>query len=360
MRFPLKARCSAPMRMTPSRSITLAHSDRTPWGKAALIFAFVSLLYFCTRSPGLDEWDLVQFALGVGNFNIWEHQPHPPGYPLYVFCGWIAQTLFHLDPVLSLQTASCLGGGLFVAAWFLIVRLDFGDRFAWLVAVSLGVTPIVWMTSTNTMTDSLATGLLSGQLLCALFYRRKGSAGSLFGAAFLGAASAGVRPQLFAVVLAVMVLALVKRRAPLRTWFFGVGGFLGGCLLWLLPMWYLQARLRPEIPAWTVYPTLVYGQWRWRLDRPAVYIGAGNWSLLYLGERFGGHILGWLSVGLGFIRSVPTMIAGSLLVLTGTASFSRHFDATDREFWRTNRAWAALHVVIIFCCLPAAQRYTSS
>jgi hypothetical protein len=89
------------------------------------------------------------------------------------------------------------------------------------------------MTSTKTMTDSAATGLLSAQLLSALLYRRNASVRNLLGAAFLGAVAAGVRPQLFPVVLAIVILALAKRRVPLRTWLLGVGGLLGGCLLWL-------------------------------------------------------------------------------------------------------------------------------
>lgn len=337
--------------LPPSRAGTAAVA------KATALFVFFALLYFFTRSPGLDEWDSVQFALGVRQFNIWEHQPHPPGYPLYIFLGWLGHTLLHLDIVTALQVLSSLGGGLFVAAWYAIVRLDFGERFATLIALSLGVTAIVWMTSTKTMTDSLATALLSAQLLSALIYRCGGGNASLLGAALLGAASAGVRPQLFPVVLLIVILALARRGATRRTWFCGLGALLGGCLLWLLPMWYLQAQLTPQMPAWQVYPAQVYGQWRWRLDRPNIYIGAGDGSLVYLGSRFGAHILGWLGVGLGLIETWFTIVAGSLLVLFGFGSYARHFSAVDREFWRTNFGWALLHVLIIFCCLPAAQRY---
>ncbi len=325
--------------------------------KAALLGFCFALLYFLTRSPGLDEWDSVQFALGVRHFDIWAQQPHPPGYPLYIFLGWIGHKLLGLDPVLSLQSLSCLGGGLFVACWFLIVRLHYGERFAWLVSLSLGVTAIVWMTSTKTMTDSLATGLLSAELFFALLFRRGDGSGSLLGAALCGAAAAGVRPQLVGVAFLIVILALKARRASARLWLLGIGSSLGGCLLWLVPMWYLQAQLRPDLPWWTVYPTQLYGQWRWRLDRPNIYIGAGNWSPIYLGTRFGAHILGWLSVGLGLIRNVFTIVVGSLLVLIGFGSHAKHFSGRDREFWRANWPWAALHIVIIFCCLPAAQRY---
>ena len=35
----------------------------------------------------LFEWDSVQLALGMRNFNIINHQPHPPGYFFYVYSG---------------------------------------------------------------------------------------------------------------------------------------------------------------------------------------------------------------------------------------------------------------------------------
>ena len=39
-----------------------------PLRPSALLFVFFATVYFLTRSPGLDEWDSVQFALGVRHF----------------------------------------------------------------------------------------------------------------------------------------------------------------------------------------------------------------------------------------------------------------------------------------------------
>jgi hypothetical protein len=55
--------------------------------KAALIFLAVLAVYFFARSPRLDEFDSVNFAMGVRAFNLWDHQPHPPGYPFFIFFG---------------------------------------------------------------------------------------------------------------------------------------------------------------------------------------------------------------------------------------------------------------------------------
>ena len=90
--------------------------------RSLLVFLLAAALYFLTRSPALDEWDSVQFAMGATRgFNLFAHQPHPPGYPLYVFAGWLG-TRLGLDVLTALELTSALGGGLFVAAWFALAR----------------------------------------------------------------------------------------------------------------------------------------------------------------------------------------------------------------------------------------------
>src|SRR5712692_6678777 len=332
---------------------------QTPLGmtKPALIFLCVFALYFFTRSPGLDEWDSVQFAMGVQHFDLWQHQPHPLGYPLYIFFGWLGQKHLHWEPEFSLHTASCLGGALFVAAWFMIVRTQFSEAFAWLIAGALAITPIVWMTATKVLSDSLATGLLSAQLLCALLYRQNKRKGDLILTALTGAAAVGVRPQLIAVAIVILITPLWQCRAPWRIWVAGFLALITGCLTWLLPMWYWQWKLRPELAWWEVYPKLIYEQWRWRLDKPWAFVGAGGLSAASLWERFMSHIVGWFRIGLGFSESTPILIVGGILTLAGVASYSVQRPKGDGKFWKSQCWWAGLYVLVVFCFLPWDQRY---
>src|SRR5437870_3364473 len=83
--------------------------------KCILLFLAVVALYWRTRSKGLDDWDSVQFALGVKRFDLFAHQPHPPGYPLYIFFGWLGAHMARMEIPSALILASCLGAGLFVA-----------------------------------------------------------------------------------------------------------------------------------------------------------------------------------------------------------------------------------------------------
>jgi hypothetical protein len=76
--------------------------------KSVLLFLAAFALYFFTHSPALDEIDAVQFAMGVRSFDLWHHQPHPPGYPLFIFVGWLGTRFFHVGTESSLYCASAL------------------------------------------------------------------------------------------------------------------------------------------------------------------------------------------------------------------------------------------------------------
>src|SRR3989344_4607925 len=47
--------------------------------------SFLVKLYFA--SSWLEDWDSIQFAMGLDDFSIIKQQPHAPGYILYIFLG---------------------------------------------------------------------------------------------------------------------------------------------------------------------------------------------------------------------------------------------------------------------------------
>jgi len=326
--------------------------------KAVFLFFAAFALYFLTHSPALDEIDAVQFAMGVRSFDLWHHQPHPPGYPLFIFLGWLGTKLFHTGTESSLYCVSAFGGGLFIAAWFSIIRAQFSEKLAWWVATSLLITPVVWMTATKALTDMLAAGFMSAELLAAVCFLKQKKCGLIVWAALMGAAAAGTRPQLFPVVAVILAIPLKKGSVDAKTWWLSYALLVAGCLTWLLPMWYIQSQLRPSGGFWRVYPELVYGQWRWRLNRPSIYIGAGDWTPHYLGVRFASHILGWFSKGFGFIQSPRVLGAGIVLTTCAAIAYIRYgYDATDRRFWKFHAPWLFVQIAITFIALPGDQRY---
>jgi hypothetical protein len=130
-----------------------------------------------------------------------------------------------------------------------------------------------------------------------------------------------------------------------------------GCAAWLAPMSYTQWRLHPDMSFWSVFPKLAWHQWTWRLDKPGVYIGGGDWSAKYLATRAAFHFLGWFGLGFGLIKSLPVSVIGSVIVIAGFVSYFAIGAKRDREFWRFHAPWALTHVAIIFITLSPAQRY---
>lgn len=56
----------------------------------ALIFALAHIPFLANS---LEDIDSVNFALGVRDFNVAEHRPHPPGYPVYIAMGKVMTAL---------------------------------------------------------------------------------------------------------------------------------------------------------------------------------------------------------------------------------------------------------------------------
>ena len=52
-------------------------------GIAALALVFLAA-HLPFLPPTLEDLDSINFALGVRHYDISQHQPHPPGYPLFV------------------------------------------------------------------------------------------------------------------------------------------------------------------------------------------------------------------------------------------------------------------------------------
>lgn len=322
------------------------------------VFVATAALYFLTRTPALDEWDSVQFAQGVGDFNLWRHHPHPPGYPLYIAAGWTFQHLPGWNVQDALQLASALGGGLFVACWFALAAQAFGRWVGGLCAVALGGLLITWMTATKVLTDGLGSGLLALTLLLA-------GNGRLVPAALAGAAAVGVRPQTFPVLLFIVVLAIIRERPRPRRWLAGLGSFFGGCLAWLLPTMFLQTRTPESDGSFLTYPAQLLSQWRWRLDQPKAFIGAATHGQSFLAYRLDHHLLGLLTRGFGFpVESVWGWLGIAVLVLGWTfyglgrrRRIAPETPSPHRRFWTDHLPWALLYAGIVFCCLPGDQRY---
>ncbi len=351
-------------------------ADPSRWLWAGLIFLVCSAVYYLTRSPALDEWDSVQFAMGIGEFDLWKNQPHAPGYPLYIAWGWLGERLLGLNAQDALALGSAAGGGLFVSGWFVLVARRFERPVAAISAAALATMAITWMSATKVITDPLATGLLT---LALVWLDRVPAAtgGShrprlrLAMGALAAAAAAGVRPQNIGILLLILVPAVVAeaRRgelAPRRCWTWGLGTFLAGCLAWFVPLLITQARTPQSAGNPWAYGAQVLRQWRWRLDKPKVFVGSSGQSWDMVLFRLERHLVGWFTRGFGFSLDHALPWIGLSVIVAGWAMYlfaprraaaAGDEAARQKKFWRLHLPWETVYVLMIFCCLPGDQRY---
>ena len=94
---------------------------RSSWLTGALLAGLFFALHLPFLPPSLEDLDSINFALGVRHYDVSQHQPHPPGYPLFILA---AKTLHKigLSEVHALSLVSVLGGALGVFGCFALFQ----------------------------------------------------------------------------------------------------------------------------------------------------------------------------------------------------------------------------------------------
>jgi hypothetical protein len=205
----------------------------------AVLGAVFVALHLPFLPPSLEDLDSINFALGIRHYDVSQHQPHPPGYPLLIAAG----KLLHLAGLSELHALSLLGivaGGCAVLACVkLFAALDeepaAGAASTWLAALVVAVCPLFWFTAARPLSDM--AGLAASLGVQALIVTASG-VGTLSAAAGLAAFAAGIRSQV--VWLTFPLLALAVLRLPAGSRARGAVGVLLACLAgglaWAIPL----------------------------------------------------------------------------------------------------------------------------
>ncbi len=192
----------------------------------------VAISRFALRSHDLYDLDSVNFALGINRFDPRVHQPHPPGYFLYICLGRLLNYLVH-DPNLALVLLSILAS---VACVVLIYRLAlewFGPRAATFAGLLFLFSPLAWFHGTVALTyivEAAASALLG--TLCWRIYR--GNSSFILPTAIVLGLTAGVRPSSILFLGPLFLFSLLH--APLRKILLGVAALAVTVGAWFLPM----------------------------------------------------------------------------------------------------------------------------
>ena len=233
-------------------------SPKILWACAvAAIFLIAHIAYL---PPTLEDLDSMNFALGVRDFDPSKHQPHPPGYPVFIALGKLSHAVWPSDAG-SLSIWGSIFGALsvfpLVALFRSIEAMDSTasdatrDRRAALATLVVVASPLYWFTALRPLSDTpgLGIALASQACLAMAFVRRRSSdyahpaaiaqSGRLIVAgALIAGLAVGMRTQTIWLTLPMLAAVLLD-----RTGRGGAGALLGsamtfsiGVLAWAIPL----------------------------------------------------------------------------------------------------------------------------
>ena len=210
-----------------------------PSSRSAAILAaawFAAHLPFL--APSLEDIDSINFALGLHDFNPALHQPHPPGYPVYMVLGRLSLLVTGSD-ALALAIWSAIGGAAaIVGAWRLFAAVErwrspldssVTARIAIAAAALLAVSPLFWVSGLRPMSDTPGLAAVLWAQALAVEGIRDGR--RLWIGALLAGIAGGIRIQTLALTLPLLFIGVVAQRAwkPL----IALGA---GVLAWAVPL----------------------------------------------------------------------------------------------------------------------------
>jgi Protein O-mannosyl-transferase TMEM260-like len=213
-----------------------------------LLSVSLSRLPFVARLPyGLDS---IQYVLGVLHYDVRLHQPHPPGYFLFVMAGRVANLVFE-DPNRSFVALNVVFSGL--CAW-MIFELGvevFGWESGLAAAVLFATSPTVWFhgeVALSNMLDCLLVSILA--ILCWKTLQGQHRV-SYLSAAILGLAG-GVRQNTLAFMFPLFLFSIARTGWRRIAWSLAV--LLIVVAAWYFPMTHLSGGLAG-------YQTALHDHW---------------------------------------------------------------------------------------------------
>jgi 4-amino-4-deoxy-L-arabinose transferase-like glycosyltransferase len=246
------------------------------------------------RARMLYNWDAVQFALALREYDVAKHQPHPPGYILYVGLGRLVHAWVG-DPAAAYVVLAVLFSGLTTVAVYVLALAAYGRATALAAATLLAVSPLFWFYGAVGLT--YAGEALGAAVVAAFAYRalRGSEVDAWLAAGYLGLA-AGLRQPLLVLMGPLWLGATWVGLRRFRTVGIGLLILTGATLTWAVPMVWLTGGLGRYLEAsWTLAESVV---------RPTTVVGG---PIAVTGRMFR-HLLESTLVGLG-----PLALAVALL-----------------------------------------------
>jgi hypothetical protein len=197
-----------------------------------LLAGAVAVSRFAFRSHFLYDLDSVNFALGMRRFDPRVHQPHPPGYYLYVLMGRAVNYFVH-DANLALVLVSIAASMVCAGLIYNLAREWFGTRAAQFAGVLFLLSPLAWFHGIVALTYSVEAA--ASALIGTLCWRiERGRAGYIVPTAMVLGITAGVRPS--SILFLGPLFLFSVRRAPVSRMLLGAVALAATGAAWFFPM----------------------------------------------------------------------------------------------------------------------------
>ena len=229
---------------------------------SVLIIAAIYLVaHLAFLAPSLEDIDSINFALGLRHYDVAQHQPHPPGYPVYIALGRTAKAVLEaIAPSLGSPRTESLslaiwspiaGATALIAAYSIFTAVSTASMALWATAL-LAATPLFWLAGSRPMSDmpGLALALVAQALFLKVLKGTTDRRAIVIGAVIAGIA-AGVRVQTACLTVPLFAFALVKQRREGVLWVVTrpVAAMALGGLVWAIPLIALSGGLERYLVA---------------------------------------------------------------------------------------------------------------
>jgi hypothetical protein len=210
---------------------------KKPVGLLVLALSVVSLvLHLAYLPPTLEDLDSVNFALGVRHFDVAQHQPHPPGYPVFIALGKLGTATLGMMGVTGadargLAIWSALAAAALPLLLFALFRqINGGDDVrAGIAAVIAACCPLFWFSGVRPLSDMAGLAAACAGLAALASSRDR----MTMVGAFLAGVAIGFRSQMALLTLPFLVAVIVLER---RRWHTLLIAVTAGVAAWAIPL----------------------------------------------------------------------------------------------------------------------------
>jgi hypothetical protein len=297
----------------------------------------VSVLFLVTHAACLPstfaDLDAINFALGVRDFDVAQHQPHPPGYPLFIAVAKVSTAVaaglgIPDASVRGLAVVSALSGALLILLIFQLARAILADEhLAGWTALVVGLSPLFWFNAARPLSDLAGLAIVvaaQALLMGVIFGRDPGRAAPLLLAgAGVTAVAIGVRSQSFVLTLPLLFMALVMPGTGIRMREKAAAllAALAGGLLWAVPLLIVSGGPEAYVLALSDQAGEDFGGvvMLWTMRTARVAIDAVQYSFLW---PWGTLVAGWIVVAVAAVGAARMLYIRPLAFLALAVAFA--------------------------------------